>query len=206
MAPELGDVVVGQEGRAGEVEAHRGGLRRRVPPAKHVDRLGEQPGVHLEPDRGHEAVLLGAEDVAGAADLEVAERDLVAGAEVGRREDRVQPLARDVGERAWFAGGGGRRRRAGRSGRPGRAAGRAGPGRSVSARTMMIVFAFGMSRPDSMIVVHTSTSNFAVVEVEHHPLEHPLRHLPVADGDARLGDEPRTRSAAASIVSTRLWT
>ena len=28
-----------------------------------------------------------------------------------------------------------------------------------------------------------------VVEVEHHPLEHPLRHLAVADRDARPGDQ-----------------
>jgi hypothetical protein len=44
-------------------------------------------------------VLLGTQDVAGAADLEVREGDLVAGAQVRGREDGVQPLARDGGER-----------------------------------------------------------------------------------------------------------
>ena len=36
-----------------------------------LDRFGEEAGVQVEPHRGHVAALLGAEDVAGAADLEV---------------------------------------------------------------------------------------------------------------------------------------
>jgi hypothetical protein len=38
------------------------------------------------------ARLLAAEDVAGAADLEVGERDLEPGAQLRRVEDRLEPL------------------------------------------------------------------------------------------------------------------
>ena len=55
---------------------------------------------------------------------------------------------------------------------------------------MMIVFAFGMSRPFSTIVVASSTSNLRADEVEHRALERVLAHLPVADDDARFGHEP----------------
>ena len=65
-----------------------------------LDRLGQQARVEVEADRGHVAVLLRAEDVAGAADLEVGQRDLEAGAQLGRVEDRLQPLARDVASAA----------------------------------------------------------------------------------------------------------
>ena len=55
---------------------------------------------------------------------------------------------------------------------------------------MMIVFAFGMSRPFSTIVVASSTSNLLRDEVEHRALERVLVHLPVADDDARFGHQP----------------
>ena len=44
-------------------------------------RLLEDAGVRVEADRGDVAVLLGAEQVAGAADLQVAHRDLEARAQ-----------------------------------------------------------------------------------------------------------------------------
>ena len=61
-----------------------------------LDRLGEHPRVQVEADRGHVPRLLAAEDVAGAADLEVGQRDLEPGAELGGVEDRLEPLARLV--------------------------------------------------------------------------------------------------------------
>ena len=54
---------------------------------------------------------------------------------------------------------------------------------------MMIVFAFGMSRPFSTIVVASRTSNFLRDEVEHRALERVLVHLTVRDHDARFGHE-----------------
>ena len=50
--------------------------------------------VELEAERGDVARLLGAEQVAGAADLEVAHRDLEAGAELGVVGERREPRAR----------------------------------------------------------------------------------------------------------------
>ena len=60
---------------------------------------------------------------------------------------------------------------------------------------MMIVLAFGMSRPFSMIVVASSTSNLLRDEVEHRLLELVLPHLAVADDDPRLGHQPLHQTA-----------
>src|SRR4051794_27731100 len=49
------------------------------------------------------AVLLGAENVAGATDLEVGQRDLETGAQLGRVEDRLQPLPSDIRQLAALA-------------------------------------------------------------------------------------------------------
>ena len=55
-------------------------LRERL--ALHLGhRLLQDPAVRVEPDRRDVAVLLGAEQVAGAADLQVAQRDLEPAAE-----------------------------------------------------------------------------------------------------------------------------
>ena len=95
-----------------------------------ADRLGDHLAVEVEADRGDVARLLAAEQVARAADLEVAHRDLEARAEVGELADRLQPLVRLLGEHAVGAGAAGTRTRAGRGGRPGRGAGRAARARA----------------------------------------------------------------------------
>ena len=64
-----------------------------------LDRIAEQLHVQVEADGADVAALLGAEQVAGAADLEVAQRDLEAGAQLRRLEDRLQPLLRDLAQR-----------------------------------------------------------------------------------------------------------
>ena len=58
------------------------------------DGLAEHLDVELEPERGDVAGLLRAEQVAGAADLEVAHRDREAGAELGVVGERRQPRPR----------------------------------------------------------------------------------------------------------------
>ena len=58
------------------------------------DGLGEQLDVQLEPERGDVARLLVAEQVAGAANLEVAHRDREARAELGVVGERREPGAR----------------------------------------------------------------------------------------------------------------
>ena len=64
-----------------------------------ADRFGDHLDVEVEADRGDVTRLLGAEQVARAADLEVAHRDLEAGTEVGELADRLQALVRLLGER-----------------------------------------------------------------------------------------------------------
>ena len=54
---------------------------------------------------------------------------------------------------------------------------------------MIIVLARGMSRPLSTIAVAHEDVVAALDEVEHRLLERGLAHLPVRDGDARLGHE-----------------
>ena len=57
-------------------------------------RVLQQLAVQLVADRRDVAALLGAEDVAGAADLQVAHGDLEAGPQLGELLDRLQPLLR----------------------------------------------------------------------------------------------------------------
>ena len=56
----------------------------------------------------------------------------------------------------------------------------------MSARCTISVLAVGISRPDSTIVVDSSTSIFAVVEGGHHLVELARRHLAVRDADLHL--------------------
>ena len=93
----LGDVVVGQIGVDRQVDDRLGARLDRLTVLEIglllLDRLGEQLRVEVEADGRQVAVLLPAEDVAGAADLEVGQRDLEPGAQLGRVEDGLQPLA-----------------------------------------------------------------------------------------------------------------
>ena len=96
----VGDVVGRDVGVDVDVEAHRLGARRRRrrPPAA-CDGLVEHLHVELEAERRDVAGLLVAEQVAGAADLEVAHGDLEAGAELGVVAERAQALRRLLGQR-----------------------------------------------------------------------------------------------------------
>ena len=71
----------------------RATLHRRL---ARLDGLRQQARVEIEADRRHVPGLLAAQDVAGAADLEVGQGDLEAGAQLGRVEDGLEPLARLV--------------------------------------------------------------------------------------------------------------
>src|SRR5678815_2665924 len=62
------------------------------------DRRVEHLDVLVEPDRGDRARLLGAEQLAAAADLEVLRRDLEARAELGEALQGLEPPARLVGD------------------------------------------------------------------------------------------------------------
>ena len=76
---------------------------------------------------------------------------------------------------------------------------------SMSARSTISVFACGMSRPDSMIVVVTSTSKSPRRKriITSSSLRSGI--WPCATPTRSSGTHSRTRIAASSIVSTRLW-
>ena len=86
--------VAGHVGVDAGVDAHR--ARGRAPrwPESSATASCEHLDVELEAERGDVAGLLGAEQVAGAADLEVAHRDREAGAELGVVGERREPRAR----------------------------------------------------------------------------------------------------------------
>ena len=71
---------------------------------------------------------------------------------------------------------------------------------------MMIVLALGMSSPDSMIVVQTSTSYSPRANASITCSSCPSPIWPCATTMRACGSSWRSCSACASIVSTRLWT
>ncbi len=71
---------------------------------------------------------------------------------------------------------------------------------------MTIVFAFGMSSPDSMIVVQTRTSAAPSAKVIITFSSAPSPICPCPTTNRTPGSIVRSCSACASIVSTRLWT
>ena len=94
-----GDVGLGDERGDADVDVRFG--RRRLGLVLELPRrLFQQLAVHLVADGRDVAGLLGAEDVAGAADFQVAHGDLEAGAEVAVFLDRLQSLGRDRRHRA----------------------------------------------------------------------------------------------------------
>jgi hypothetical protein len=82
-----------------QVHAHRLGRLLGGLSGQQAHGLVDHPDVELEADGRHVAGLLVAEEVACAADLEVAHRDLEAGAELGVVGQRGQALARLLRER-----------------------------------------------------------------------------------------------------------
>ncbi len=61
-------------------------------------RLFQQPNVHVEADRVDVAVLLAAQQIAGAAQFQIERRDLEAGAQIAELLERRQALAGDFGQ------------------------------------------------------------------------------------------------------------
>ena len=71
---------------------------------------------------------------------------------------------------------------------------------------MTIVLAFGMSSPDSMIVVHTRTSAAPSAKAIITFSSAPSAIWPWPTTNRTPGSIRRSWSACASMVSTRLWT
>ena len=152
------DVVLGEMGLAGhvEVDLHDLGHDEALGVGH---RLGDELHVEVVADGRDRTRLVVTEQVAGAADLEVAHGDLEAAAERRVVADRAKPLVGRLGEDL-----------VGRVEEVGVGALAAAPdataqlvqltrGPRRSARSTIKVFTVGRSMPDSTIVVHTSTSN-----------------------------------------------
>ena len=92
-----GDVALGDVGRDSEIGRALGALRHcHAPRLEHG--FAEELHIHIIADVDHVAGLLGAEQVARAADLEIAHGDLEARAELRKVADRVEALLGDLGQ------------------------------------------------------------------------------------------------------------
>ena len=174
------------------------GLQRRHRGLQHV-------GVELEADLLHLARLRFAEHLARAADLEVVHREVEARAQVLHHLDRLEPLLR-LRATATSAG----RRQQVRIRLVVRAADAAA--QLVQLREAEAVGALDDDRVGGRHVdagLDDRRADEQVdalrVEVAHHVLELALGHLPVGDGDPRLGHElARAARRVVAIVSMSL--
>ena len=195
---DAADVVGGEEGLdvgleealAAENAGVVGHLHLLVVGILHLlDGLGEDFLVHFVADLVDETALVGAEDVARAADVEVAQGNLDAAADVGEILDGLQPLAGLVVEHI------------------------EGLGEEVAVGLLVVA-----SHTPAQLVEHVEREVLGVVddhcvgvhdvkarlddgggdqhiglvvdEVGHYALQLGALHLAVADGDARLRHEP----------------
>ena len=187
LGPQIADIIAGEEGVAGEVERHLGGIGG-GDPLHPPHGLFEEAAVELVADGGDVAALLGAEEVAGAADLEVAHC---------QREPR--PHAREFLDRSQAPRGGG--------GEPGRfvdehvAVGAVVGAADTAAELVEIGQAvmIGLVDEDCVGVGDVEPTlddrrrqedlRPPLDEVDHHVLELGLREPAVADADRGVGDE-----------------
>jgi hypothetical protein len=167
-------------------------------------RLVEELDIELEADGGHVSRLLRSQQLPRAADFEVAHGDGEAGAELGVVGERREPRA---GLRGQFARVGIEevcvRGRVERPTRPRIWYSWLRP--SMSERSTMSVFACGMSIPDSMIVVETSTSASPRRKACIRSSSSFSFICPCATRKRSFGQSCCSDAARSSIVSTRLW-
>src|SRR6478735_2259950 len=181
------DVVLRQERIGRHVELDLARLLHRL--ALHLpDGLGDHLAVEVVADRGDVPALRLAEQVAGAADLQVAHRDLEPRTEVGGLADRLQPLVGLLGQP-----GLGRVEQVG--------VGPAAAAADAAAQLVHLAEAEQVGPLDDERVhgrhVDAALDDrgahedvvAAFPEVDDDLLERALVHLPVGDGDARLGDQ-----------------
>ena len=186
----LRDVVVRQVGVDGQLDARPRAASSAAPPScgTRATASPDQPDVEVEADVGDVAGLLAAEQVAGAADLQVLHRDRHAAAEVGVLGQRREPLVGGLGERLL--------RRVEEVG-VGPLAGSA----DAAAQLVELGEPEGVGALDDHRVgvgdveaglddrgAHEHVEAL-LPEVDHHLLELVLAHLPVGGRDPRLGHE-----------------
>src|SRR6266480_4787568 len=180
------DVFVGKIGRHVDRDLRRLQSRRSVAAKKAGNRFVEHPQVHVESDRVHETRLLGSEEIAGTAQLEILERDLVSGAELGVVLENRQAAVRIFVDRV----------------RHEQVAARA-PMRAPDASAKLIKLrqakGIGAVHEHRVGVRHVEAGlddhrrdeyvDLAIDEAPHDALQLPLAHLTVADANARARND-----------------
>ncbi len=131
---EIGDIGFGDQHRRADGDLRRPLLRRLAERADAApragDRLLEEMLVELDADLADMARLLLAEQIAGAADVEIVARQREAGAELVERLHHFEPALRRLGQHLAGRAASDRHRPAPCRGRCGRAADRAAPART----------------------------------------------------------------------------
>ena len=185
----IGDVSVRQEGRQAQLHLGGGGERlieeRLAARLQRLHRMLEHVEVQRQPDLGHLTALLLAEQLAGAADLEIVSRQHEAGTELFHRFDGLETLRGIARQRLP-----GRRDEVG-IGAVVRAA-------DAAAQLMQLrqAHAVGAVDHDGIGARHVDAAfndggahqhaEAAVIEIHHELLEIPLAHLAMADAHARF--------------------
>ena len=88
-------------------------LRRHLLALQFADGFFQQPDIGVEAHRVDMAVLLAAQQIAGAAQFQIERGDLESGAQVAEFLQRRQPLAGDLASVPYRAAPAGRRKRGG---------------------------------------------------------------------------------------------
>src|SRR5581483_2940427 len=183
----LGHVVGREVGVDGEVELDLGGLAQLLP-LELGDGLADHLDVQVVADGRNVSRLVLTEEVAGAADLEVAHGDLEARPELGVLADRLEALVGLFCQRPL-----GREEEVGVRPLPGAA--------HAAPQLMQLTEAHKVGAVDDERVDRRHVDArlddrradedvvLALPEVEHDLLEHGLVHLPMGDGNARFGHE-----------------
>ena len=185
---EIGDVILGDRHRRAERDGRRPDLFLRLVDAglQQFDRVGQHLLIKFVADFLDMAGLFVAEQIAGAADVEIMRRELEAGAERIERLQHLQPLLRLRRDRAV---GGRREQRIGA-----RLAAPDAPAQLIELRQSKHIGA----PDDQRIGVGNVEAGFddgrreqnvvaAVVEGRHFLFEFGRRHLPMRDDEFRLG-------------------
>ncbi len=153
-----------------------------------LDRFRQQATVEVEADGCHGATLLRPQEVAGAADLQVAQGDLEAGPQLGGLEDGLEALLGGL-------------RQAGLAVVDQVGVGQVCPSAHATAKLVDLgqPQLVGLVDDDGVDVGDVEARfddggagqhvDAPVHEVEHHLLQLVLRHLAVGDGDLRLGHD-----------------
>ena len=145
--------------------------------------------IHIIADRRHKAALLTAQQIARAADLQIAHRDAEARSEFGKFADGVQALIRRFGKHLVRADGKIRIRQS--------IAAPHAPAQLIQLGKPELI---RIAHDQRVRALHIQTGfddrgtqkhiEFSLIEIQHHIFQRVLPHLTVTYGDSRFGHQP----------------